>query len=749
MASLYTTLADGLSALASASWAAREPLLAAAAGPAPLPPLDEEQLRAQVEAVWTAAGGGESSSGGRRLDVVKSTLDLVGRDVAERPVVDGRLVEPAENESDDAKRAFQTALQDRLDIALTLYEVAYAALAAPALEPGAVFIPLLEDFVELLSVATWRQLFGYLETRSKRFSKNMPSSRGKALPLLRTINAFLRFLSHTPEDLMLRGRVQLFAAAVIPIADKSAINMRGEYSAIQTTWEEGDAQGDAQGDVEMAEGEPADSAEEKPQPQPDFYSTLWSLQTYFAYPPSLDGPAVGEPAQTPFEQFRTKSDFVLSRLYEQTKRERVLLGKDPEAAALRAPAATSGTSADDFYPRYLTAKSLLEYEIADQSFRRQVLVQYFILFQFLLNLSPGSANKQQFTGGMPKTFVVDGDNLVWIKKTVSFIRDELKRMSADGYEFDKTVVMLMDRERRYAQWKNDGCPDTEWEIKAVEAKEAEGAALKWKRHVGPMRPWFHRLGTPALTRVWDEGFKSMDDFRETARKNPRPSVFELEEELSRIEMDEEDDKAMGNEIPAENAEKKQTIKWMAFRQARKQYPAEVTKLGNAVGADRDLHQLVKLIREREAAASAARQAAGRESASPEEAHEEGDGVDPVAEEDAEAEEEPADGGEEAAEGEAAKGDEEADLEVKGYDVPETQPDVNGTSHEGSQVPSQVASPEKEQAEEQANGHVEAEAMAVDGAEEEPEQQEQQPEAVDAAEPIAAAPIEDADMAEAE
>lgn len=135
-------------------------------------------------------------------------------------------------------------------------------LDAPALEPGAVFIPLLEEFTELLSVATWHELFGYVETRAPRFTKNMPASRGKALPLLRTINAFQRFLSHTPQDLKLRGRVQLFASSAIGIADKSAINMRGEYAVITTTWEEQVDEGDVQ--MEDADGElpgPAISAD--------------------------------------------------------------------------------------------------------------------------------------------------------------------------------------------------------------------------------------------------------------------------------------------------------------------------------------------------------------------------------------------------------------------------------------------------------------------------------------------------------
>jgi hypothetical protein len=69
-------------------------------------------------------------------------------------------------------------------------------------------------------------------------AKDMPASRGKALPLLRIINSFLRFLPRTPADLVFRGRVHQFASSVISVADKSAINMRGDYNDIKTTWDE-------------------------------------------------------------------------------------------------------------------------------------------------------------------------------------------------------------------------------------------------------------------------------------------------------------------------------------------------------------------------------------------------------------------------------------------------------------------------------------------------------------------------------
>lgn len=77
-------------------------------------------------------------------------------------------------------------------------------------------------------------------------------------------------------------------------------------------------------------------------------------------------------------------------------------------------------------------------------------------------------------------------------------------------------------------------------------------AEKWKRQCRPMRRWPYKLGTAGLTRVWENGYKGMNDFTKTT--GTTKTVFELEEELSRIEMDEEDDKAMGREPPAEYAE---------------------------------------------------------------------------------------------------------------------------------------------------------------------------------------------------
>lgn len=428
-----------------------------------------------------------------------------------------QLSEPDETANEKEKVAFQTAIKDRLDIILTLYETVHKAFQGllrfffllffwwwliqtacteiPFLEPGALFIPLLEELVELLSVGTWRSLWSYVESRSKRFTKDMPASRGKALPLLRTINAFLRFLPRTPEDLVFRGRIHQFASSVFSVADKSAINMRGDYSEVKTVWEEepemekikveekeenkegkmderAEEGGKKDGDVEMEDAEkkdehtehssnqPADQSMEQPtedEPpltpaalqEPDFYSTLWSLQQYFSHPPSLDGPAVGSPPKTPFQTFREKSDFVLPQLFEQTRKEKAMAGTDDGLGKKRKRQVMEGQDTGGFFhPRFLTGKRLFEYELADSSFRRQILVQYFILFQFLLNLTPAHAGKQAFTGGMPRTFMLEQADEQWVKSKIGGIKEELKNI-VGGASFEDTVFSIIRQEAHY------------------------------------------------------------------------------------------------------------------------------------------------------------------------------------------------------------------------------------------------------------------------------------------------------------
>ncbi|KAK6908723.1 hypothetical protein I203_102726 [Kwoniella mangroviensis CBS 8507] len=573
-------------------------------------PISPAELTDKVNKAWSNSSvnvnAPESSS--KSGEVIRTVLEVVGRDAVILPITSAELAEPTSEASEKEKQAFQISLQDRLDIVLTLFEVVYASYPeTPSLEPGALFIPLIEELVELISVESWRGLWTYMETRSKRFTKDMPASRGKALPLLRTINAFLRFLPRTPDDLVLRGRVHQFASSVISVADKSAINMRGDYAEVRTTWDEEEVKEDlaeenkddkdGEGDVKMedeVDKEPSQSEDSEAKEQKlDFYPTLWSLQQYFAHPPSLDGPAVGEPAKTPFHTFKEKTDFVLPHLFAQTQKEKALLGKDAEVIGKkRKRSAEDVENGGFFHPRYLTGKRLFEYELADPSFRRQILVQYFILFQFLLNLTPASAGKQAFTGGMPKTFVLNTDDEKWVISKVQTIRDELLKM-VDGKRFEETVLSIITREVHYAQWKNDQCPEGVFEIPPLDESTAKDAAKLWERRLAPPRAYAFKVGSRPLSMLWNNGFKGIDQLK---GRQKATNEEQLDEELRKIEEDEEDDKAMGiepaPEVLAANKERKTSLTWRALRLASHDH----LRYFRTLAPKRDLHVLMKAVK---------------------------------------------------------------------------------------------------------------------------------------------------------
>jgi hypothetical protein len=108
--------------------------------PSPVPavkrPIATEEMRSQVSDVWTRSAseaGLKKSSLGSHLDIARTVLELVGRElIMAVPVrwITGsadicQLDEPDFDATSEAKCIFQTCLQDRLDLVLTLYEVVH------------------------------------------------------------------------------------------------------------------------------------------------------------------------------------------------------------------------------------------------------------------------------------------------------------------------------------------------------------------------------------------------------------------------------------------------------------------------------------------------------------------------------------------------------------------------------------------------------------------------------------------------
>jgi THO complex subunit 1 len=188
--------------------------------------------------------------------------------------------------------------------------------------------------------------------------------------------------------------------------------------------------------------------------------------------------------ETPLETFKRKTELILPVLFAQTAKERAMGGLDmddaPSAPLGRivgsdgagrkrkrgdtsgpsiagtmtptgGPKVQGGASSTFFHPRYLTPPNLLAYELADLSFRRQILVQYFILFQFLLLLSPDNkySQKPHHMGMISKNFVLSQEDQDWAKGKVRAIMAELNGMGRDGRRWCDAVLGIITREKHY------------------------------------------------------------------------------------------------------------------------------------------------------------------------------------------------------------------------------------------------------------------------------------------------------------
>ncbi|CAI7841914.1 unnamed protein product, partial [Closterium sp. NIES-53] len=112
-----------------------------------------------------------------------------------------------------------------LDVVLHLCE-------AGRMEGGVVF-QLLEDLMDQSPIAHCHLVFSYIESKQHVLAKEHILQRGK-LVLLRACNQLVRRLSKA-NDLVFCGRVLMFLAYFFPIAEKSAVNIKGAFNTSNKT----------------------------------------------------------------------------------------------------------------------------------------------------------------------------------------------------------------------------------------------------------------------------------------------------------------------------------------------------------------------------------------------------------------------------------------------------------------------------------------------------------------------------------
>ncbi|CAM0871010.1 unnamed protein product [Alopecurus aequalis] len=350
-----------------------------------------------------------------------------------------------------------------LDIMLYLCERGHV-------EGGMVF-QLLEDLTDMSTIKDCKDVFGYIESKQDILGKQELFGRGK-LVMLRTCNQLLRRLSKS-NDVVFCGRIIMFLAHFFPLSERSALNIKGVFNTSNETKYEKDA----------TDGISVDF---------NFYQTLWSLQEHFR------NPALTTTNPTKWQKFSSNLTVVLSTFEAQPLSDadgkHNNLEQEEDAA---------------FNIKYLTSSKLMGLELKDASFRRHILVQCLIFFDYLKSDKEGPSESMKEE----------------IKSCEERVKNLLEMIPPKGKEFLQSIEHILEREKNWVWWKRDGCPA--FEKQPFEKKPVQAGARKrkprWRlgnKELAQLWKWAElnpnaltdsdRVSTPSITEYWKPLAEDMD-----------------------------------------------------------------------------------------------------------------------------------------------------------------------------------------------------------------------------------------------
>ena len=310
-------------------------------------------------------------------------------------------------------------------------------------------------------------------------------------------NDLLRRLS-SAQNTVFCGRIQLFLARLFPLSEKSALNLMSHFNLENvTTYNK-----EAGTEVEAAEtsktkdpdamevDNPNDSFDESSGPI-DFnlYHKLWSLQDFFRNPTLCYSTEHWKTliAATP-EVLQAFSSYKLEDVAQSSSKKK--RKKTGEKAQRRSSFMEHTES--HYFAKFLTSEKLMSLQLRDSHFRRHILVQFLILFQYLSSDVKFKTSSQ----------VPTDSQAVWIKDTTAKVYELLAETPPNGAEFATYVKQVLKREENWIAWKNDGCPSFE---KPRLSKE-ELQPYPPRKHLGDAYAHTTRkidLGSPELSRLWN------------------------------------------------------------------------------------------------------------------------------------------------------------------------------------------------------------------------------------------------------
>lgn len=395
----------------------------------------------------------------------KSILEQAFRDV-----LSDKIKSTKSNQMDDLTKLVLLA-NASAELGISLYTVPFI---------------LLGDIFDSLTLDICEEVFSFVESHVSTWVRPEFYSAGKIL-LLRMCNDLLRRLS-SAQNTVFCGRIQLFLAQLFPLSEKSALNLMSHFNLDNVTSFNEDEHACAKGgdtantpmEVESANFS-FDSTDTNAPIDFNLYSKLWSLQDFFRQPTQCYATEQWKTLTTNMEEiFKAFGSYKLE--------------EEARSSGSRKKQRTSSVSGNvedykesHYFAKFLTSEKLMNLQLHDSHFRRHVLIQCLILFQYLTSEVKFKATSLVLTEAQAQ----------WIRDATEKVYTLIKETPPNGEEFATYVSQVLLREKLWIAWKNDGCPSYEKE------PQSDSDTYPMKQHLGDVSGSKIDIGNPELSRLWN------------------------------------------------------------------------------------------------------------------------------------------------------------------------------------------------------------------------------------------------------
>ncbi|KAI8324409.1 hypothetical protein GQ54DRAFT_68836 [Martensiomyces pterosporus] len=348
---------------------------------------------------------------------------------------------------------------------LAMLDIATVLSDKEVADPSFVFT-LLEETMDMVSIATARDIFAHMETRASTLRKGMTATGGKGIVMLKTCNSLLRRIPHATMS-EFAGRVQIFVANSFPLSERSGVNLRGDFD---------------RANIPPVSDAAINEEDEK------LYRSFWSLQEYFANPQL----AFGEAPES---------------LVEFLKTAKMALDEFRKAGSGHNSHGIAMSPTGNETLKYLTSPRLLRMQFTDPQFKCQVIVQLMIFLKYALSMTGEKlrALKETATNKFViANFDISKAEQQQLREMQDRAANQLFAVASDRGLFRRSTLFVLIHENNWTKWKAGSCKPFEGIAMPELVNEMKAAAQEFFNIREAQYMWDRKpMGSARMAELWN------------------------------------------------------------------------------------------------------------------------------------------------------------------------------------------------------------------------------------------------------